>query len=48
LLQQALGGEPKEIDAEVVTDEFPKDRDGQPRLELAAMRSALVCIIDHL
>ena len=33
LLQQALGGEPKVIDANRVTDEFPKDRDGRPRLE---------------
>ena len=33
LLQQALGGEPKVIDGDGVTDEFPKDRDGRPRLE---------------
>jgi hypothetical protein len=33
LLQQALGSEPKVIDAKGVTDEFPKDRGGRPWLE---------------
>jgi hypothetical protein len=33
LLQQALDGEPKVIDGDGVTDEFPNDRDDRPRLE---------------